>query len=367
MNDRIKFYVYNISTPILRYEKSKKDWKFMSTYFNFNILLYNIKSILYKSKINRIHTYKESKTIVLNEFYENYDQDFAYGEFLTIAHGYEASSVEIVKLTKTKDFKQNEGILNKVHFFIDKRNGYMYVEHDRNSVLTMNRIQSYFNDNSNKKYYYQKFNIINKDKFQIDTHRSLITINLLEPLDFIEQIKAIKKMKHIVVPLNIENHESENEGVVSKLRRKAEDENVGDYEAKIVLDNFNFSKMSKELLNFIKFLKANNTFGQLKVKGTINENITRVFTPETSTRDIIFQVEKNKNGWADRDEVFRILKVLIDDDSQLKVVSLTLGVKDINISNAIYNQLNTRLKSKKSKKQSFTISKVTNPKYIKIK
>ncbi|PTJ84768.1 hypothetical protein BUZ56_11740, partial [Staphylococcus hyicus] len=157
------------------------------------------------------------------------------------------------------------------------------------------------------------------NEFQIDTKKSLITINLLEPLDFIEQIRAIKKMKHIVVPLKIERHKNENEGVVSELRRKAEDENVGDYEAKIVLDNFNFSKMSKELLNFIKFLKANNTFGQLKVKGTINENITRVFTPETSTRDIIFQIEKNINGWADRDEVFRILKELIENDSQLNV------------------------------------------------
>ena len=76
----------------------------MPTYFNFNILLYSIKSMLYKKKIDRIHTYKESKTIVLNEFYENYNQYFAYGEFLTIAHGYEASSVEIEKLTKTKDF-----------------------------------------------------------------------------------------------------------------------------------------------------------------------------------------------------------------------------------------------------------------------
>lgn len=360
MDDRIKFYVYNISTPILRYEESKKDWKYMHNYFNFNIILYNIKSILYKIKVDRIRTYKESKTIVLNDFNEHYNQDFAYGEFLTIAHGYEASSVEIEKLTKTKDFKRNEGILNKVHFFIDKRNGYMYVEHDRNSVLTMSRIQSYFNDKSNKKYYYKKFNFLNNNEFQIDTQKSLITINLLEPLDFIEQIRAIKKMKHIVVPLKIERHKNESEGVVSELRRKAEDENVGDYEAKIVLENFNFSKMSKELLNFIKFLKANNTFGQLKVKGTINENITRVFTPETSTRDIIFQIEKNINGWADRDEVFRILKELIENDSQLNVVSLTLGVKDVDILKAIYNQLNSRLKLKKSKKQSFTVTRLQN-------
>ncbi|HDC6500569.1 TPA: hypothetical protein O8586_001302 [Staphylococcus aureus] len=355
MNDRIKFYVYNVSTPILKYEKTKNDWMYMPTYFNFNILLYSIKSMLYKKKIDRIHTYKESKTIVLNEFYENYNQYFAYGEFLTIAHGYEASSVEIEKLTKTKDFKKNEGILNKVHFFIDKRNGYMYVEHDRNSVLTMHRIQSYFNDKSNNKYYYKKFNALNKNEFQIDTHRSLININLLEPLDFIQQIKSIKKMKNITIPLNVESHESENEGVVSKLKEKAKMKKVGEYDTKIVLDNFNFSKMSKELLNFIKFLKASNSFGELKVTGTINQNITRVFTPETSTRDIIFQVNKNINGWADKNEVYRNLKSAIDNDSQLDIVYLTLGVKEVDINNAIFSQLNARLNSKKKKNKVYNI------------
>ncbi|MGW9778624.1 hypothetical protein [Staphylococcus hominis] len=359
MNKRIKFYVYKIDTPILRYNKAKEDWQYLPTYFNFNILLYNIKNVLFKIRIDRIQTYKNSKIIVLNNFDEDYSINLAYGEFLTIAHGYEASSVEIKKLTKTKDFEENEGILNKVHFFIDKRNGHMYVEHDRNSVLTMNRIRSYFNNNSTRKFYYKEFNKLNENVFQLDTRKSLFTINLLEPIDFIQQLKSIKKMKDITIPLNIENYKSEKKGIISKLRAKAEKEKVGTHNAKIVLENFDFSKMSEELLNFIKFLKANNTFGELKVKGTIDENITRVFTPETSTRDIVFEANKNINGWASKDEVFTKLKGIIDKDNQLNINSLTLEAKEINVVNVIYKQLNSRLTLKGNRENtSYKITKL---------
>ncbi|WP_413475793.1 hypothetical protein [Staphylococcus equorum] len=116
MEKKIKFYVYKISTPILEKKKSKKsdDFSYLSNYFYYNILLYCIKSKEIQTRLNRIKTFDKSKTIVLEKFENKYDENFAFGEFLTIAHGVKATSIEIKKLTKTKDFEENEGIVNKV-------------------------------------------------------------------------------------------------------------------------------------------------------------------------------------------------------------------------------------------------------------
>ncbi|MBF0842294.1 hypothetical protein IR128_11295 [Staphylococcus lentus] len=344
MNKNIKFYIYNISTPIVEIKEQKKESKFsyITDYFNYNILHYCIKSKEIKTRLNRIKTFDKSKTIVLEQFSNDYHENFAFGEFLTIAHGVKATSVEIKKLTKTKEFNESEGIVNKVKFFIDKRNGYIYVEHDRNGVLTMKRIQTYFSEMNKRKYYYNEFNNINKPKYQIDTHRRLLDITLLEPLDFIEQIKNIKKLYDIEIPLNINDYQEDN-GVLSSLREKANENKVGEHKAKIILEDFNFKRMSDELLNFIKFLKTQNLYGDLKVKGSINNNVPRVFTAETSTKDIIFETEKDINGWANKDMIFEKLYKIIMEDDQLNVTSNVGKIIDVNIQKCLITLLRSQL------------------------
>lgn len=339
MKKKIKFYVYKISTPILEKKQSKNndDFSYLSKYFNYNILLYCIKDKEIKTRLNRIKTFDQSKTIVLEKFEDEYDENFAFGEFLTIAHGFKATSIEIKKLTKTKDFEENEGIVNKVKFFIDKRNGYIYVEQDRNAVITMKKIQIYFTEMSSRRYYYEEFNKINKDSYLLDTRKKFINMTLLEPLDFIEQIKNIKKIYDIEIPLNIEGYQKEKNGVLSSLRESANENEVGGHKAKIILEDFNFKKMSKELLNFIKFLQNNELYENLKVKGSLNSNIPRVFTPETSTKDIIFDTEKDVSGWANTDLVFNDLQNIINEDEQLNVVFNTGEVKALNIKKCILN------------------------------
>ncbi|MGW7898373.1 hypothetical protein ACWEZE_01205 [Staphylococcus shinii] len=345
MKKKIKFYVYKISTPILEKKKSKKsdDFSYISNYFNYNILLYCIKAKEINTRLKRIRTFDKSKTIVLEKFEDKYDENFSFGEFLTIAHGVKATSIEIKKLTKTKDFEENEGIVNKVKFFIDKRNGYIYVEHDRNAVITMKKIQSYFSEMSNRKSYYEEFNKINIPFYQLDTHRRFINTTLLEPLDFIEQIKNIKKIYDIEIPLNIEGYQKEKNGVLSSLRERANENEVGEHKAKIVLEDFNFKKMSKELLNFIKFLQENELYENLKVKGSLNSNIPRVFTPETSTKDIMFETEKDVSGWANTDLVFNNLKNIINEDEQLNVIFNTGDVKAVDIKKCLLNLMKDKL------------------------
>lgn len=357
---KMKFYIYKISTPIISSEikNGKEEMKFLQTYFNYNISLYCIRTKEMKTRLNRIKTFEKSKTIVLDRFFDNYNQNFAFGEFLTIAHGVKATSVEVKKLTKTKDFNENEGIVNKVMFFIDKRNGFLYVEHDRNNVLSMTRIQSYFSEMSERKNYYKFFNELNKPSCQIDTHRRLIDISTLQPLDFIEQVKNIENLHDIEIPLNITSYEEEDSGVLSSLRQKANEGKIGKHKARIVLEDFNFKKMSDELLKFIKYLQQSDLYENLKVKGTLNNNnILRVFTPETRTKDIMFEVEKNINGWIDKDLAFDRLLKIINEDKQLNVIYEKGNVKEVSIKSCLIDLAREKMlkilkqdKKKKSKK-----------------
>lgn len=343
-NKNVKFFVYRVSTPIIENNSLENENKlsYVENYFNYNILLYCIKSKEIKTRLDRIKTFDNSKTIVLENFSNDYHENFAYGEFLTIAHGVKATSIEIKKLTKTKEFNESEGIVNKVKFYIDKRSGYFYVEQDRNAVITLKKIQSYFSEMDKRKYYYKEFNDINGPKYQLDTHKRLLDIKLLEPLDFIEQIKNIKKVYDIEIPLNISNYQEE-KGVLSSLREKANQNKVGNHKAKIVLEDFNYKKMSEELLNFIKFLQKQELYGDLKVKGSLNSNIPRVFTAETVTKDIIFETEKDINGWGNSDEMFAKLYEIIQGDEQLNVKYNVGTVSDINIDKCLVIMMKNHL------------------------
>lgn len=101
--------------------------------------------------------------------------------------------------------------------------------------------------------------------------------------------------------------------------------------------------MSEELLNFIKFLQENELYENLKVKGSLNSNIPRVFTPETSTKDIIFDTEKDVNGWGNTDLVFNDLKNIINEDEQLNVIFNTGEVKAVDIKKSLVNLMKDKL------------------------
>ncbi|GGA98644.1 hypothetical protein ERX37_04815 [Macrococcus hajekii] len=317
---RVKLMVYKLTTPILRRNAEQQD-ELIPDYFNFNTINFCIKRMFRKERVQRIKTFLNSKTIVLENYNDIYNENFAAGEFITVAHGYEATSIEIENLTETNNFTANEGIVNKVKFYIDKRNGLMYVEDDRNAVITMARIRSYFTVMGERKFYYREFNRLNTN-YYIDSHRSLYDISLLVPLPFLQQLNSMKKLKSIEVTPNLETNNQNNNGLIKDLRDQALESEVGRFKAKIQLSDFDHEKLSEEMLGFIEYLAVNDRYSDVKVYGTLSDNVLRVFSPDTMTRDIITECEKDIYGWPDIDELFNQLLELIDEDAQLNRVQL---------------------------------------------
>lgn len=328
---KVKFYIYKITTPIIQIIEDGQD-KLIPNYFNFKTLDFCIKRKYMKERIDRIKTYNNSKTMVLDIYNDNYSDLFAYGEFSTVAHGYQATSIEIVELTETKSFTDKEGILNKVKFFINKDNGYIYIEHDRNAVITMDRIRRYFTVMGERKIYYTEFNNLNKN-YYIDTNKSMYNIQLLPPKTFIEQIRNMKRVKSIqVTPVYDSSNNQDNP--IDKLRSEALANNVGNYEATINMHDFDNERLSEELANFIEYLSTATQFEDLRVQGMLGDNVLRVFTNETATKDLIVETDLDIFGWTSTDSLFQVLSEKISDDEQLCVTHRTNDeIIDVDIDN----------------------------------
>ena len=97
----IKIYIYKILTPVI---DNSNNAKLLRDYFDFNIINFCIKTKMINCRLKRIKTFEKSKTIVLENYNDKNNNEFAYGEFLTISHGVKATSVEIENL-KRRYFK----------------------------------------------------------------------------------------------------------------------------------------------------------------------------------------------------------------------------------------------------------------------
>lgn len=362
----IKIYIYKILTPVI---DNSNNAKLLRDYFDFNIINFCIKTKMTNCRLKRIKTFEKSKTIVLENYNDDNNNEFAYGEFLTISHGVKATSVEIENLTKTKDFTEKEGILNKVKFIIDKNNGNLFIEKDRNSVMNMSRLKQYFDvDKEKKLLYIENFNKIHNN-FLLDTKKRLFNLTLLQPLPFIEQLRKIKNVEDIEVPININVENKQKTGLVSNLRRRANKNNIGNHKTTIVLSDFDQKKLSEELLKFIEYLIANHAYENPKIRGSIGNNITRVFTPETSTRDMIIDVNVDINGWINMQEMLKVIELNINEDDQLNTTINKKYTNQTDLSSLIKRilKLNLIKNTNKDENISYKLKKISKSFKYKIK
>lgn len=318
-----KVLVYKITTPIIKRNNNNAD-QYLPQYFNFNTINYCARYVLNRDKKDRIKTYNKSKTMLLEDYDENFHENYSWGKFITVTHGYKATGIDIETLLETSSMTENQGLINHVNFFIDKNNGNFYVEDDRNRVINISRIRSYFSSLSNRKFYYKEFNNLNND-FVINPRSSLYDVTLLPPIPFIEQLKTIKKVRSIEFTPEYEQKEKETPYLFEELENEAHKNELGFFKSVIKLSDFNHKKLSKEMLNFIMYLQESEKYGNLKVAGSLDNNITRVFSPDSMTRDVIFECEEDVYGWTAPEKLFQLLIEIIPTDTQLGMKNLTIS------------------------------------------
>ena len=122
-------------------------------------------------------------------------------------------------------------------------------------------------------------------------------------------------------------------------------------------------------MKFIEYLIANHAYENPKIRGSISNNITRVFTPETSTRDMIIDVNVDINGWINMQEMLKVIELNINEDDQLNTTINKKYTNQTDLSSLIKRilKLNLIKNTNKDENISYKLKKISKSFKYKIK
>ena len=101
--------------------------------------------------------------INLIEFKTSDDTDFIEGIFTSAKYGQKQEIINVYTHSKTGDKEKEHGVKNEIKFVLDKRNGLILVQHDREGVIGRDMLHRYFSYHFHlTEPYRARFNEINK-------------------------------------------------------------------------------------------------------------------------------------------------------------------------------------------------------------
>ncbi|EGQ3474875.1 hypothetical protein KXP74_001818 [Staphylococcus pseudintermedius] len=317
-NQEIKVRVFKFETPII-YNKSGKDVLIMD-YFDFERINFSLINIFRKDIQERKETYKDTMSIWLDYYNPNYSNEYAIGKIHTVSHGVEAVNIDLKSLKEKARLGKDEGILGASLFLIDKRSGYIYITLDKNNICTKYNINKYF-------YSAKEYNVFFRDYFKkqnefalIDGRKRFFTLSVLSPMSLIEQIRKMESIEEIdLYPVKTQTTYGK-EGLLYNLKSELSDFLPGLFKTKVSITGINGELTAEKVEQLINYLSQSDKYEQYKLIGKNNDGKPRVFSEDSSTRDILVICDTTVEGWPKQEQFYPKLIEKITNDNQLNVV-----------------------------------------------
>lgn len=317
-NQNIKVKVYQITTPVI-YDDGINQRQFLSEYFEFERINFCIQNIARKDYINRKKTYKDSVTIWLDYYNDNYSDHYAIGKLYTVSHGVESINIDTDDLIEKARLGLTEGIQGSSLFLIDKKSGYFYITEDQNRICNKSNVSKYlYSESQENKKYLKKFREKNKE-VNIDGYSRFFNLELLEPIPLLDQIKKMKSIKKIdLYPSDIKKGKK-NRGIVDSLKTELSTYIPKMFKTKVELSGFEEEPTAEALQDLINYLSQSEKYEKYKLEGINEDNVRRVFSSDTMTRDLFIECDTTVEGWPKDDEFYVNVMKRIEEDDQLNI------------------------------------------------
>lgn len=293
-NDYIKINAFEICTPKFfgdYFSKDRYDHEQIEYLFN------QIMKIPLKQRI----LHRKGKMINLINYQTSDDADFIEGTFTSAKFGQKQEIIDVYTHTKTGDKEKEHGVKNEIKFVLDKRNGLILVQHDKEGVIGRDMLHRYFNYHSDTcEPYRLTFNKLNpKAKIM---KRSYVKVIALPSQEFFNAIDEFSTIKEAFVLVDIEG-DVNNEGI-EFLANEAKQHNVEDFqEMKITYRNNIKKRGIKHIKEFFKHLSDIDKYDNYGVSGQLISGKTKTITAAKIPHAYFEQVYFNENGIPDGSQI----------------------------------------------------------------
>ncbi|WP_242291932.1 hypothetical protein [Staphylococcus hominis] len=320
MEKDIKIKIMKITTPI-EFDEDEKNIAHVGDFFDFNRFNYCIKEKMNLSEKERLKTYKETESFYIENYNEDFSEDFAVGNFISLKHGFISDNLNITEFKVTRQNEKDDAIKNKVSFLIDKKSGYFYIVNDELYVINIEKLRHYFFIKKPKRMkYIKKFNEKNPNAFIDENNNKLYMIELLEPLPFLEKISKLKTVKNIKIkPSKTIIEDEKDNNIFDELKQNLDKNKVGEYQTEIKLTKFKNNKLTDELKNFIEYLAKSQKYEDIAVEGNVSNNYSKKITEDSTTRDFYVKNEVDVKGFPKEQQLFQNIQRVIEEEEQLNV------------------------------------------------
>ena len=316
VNKDIKIKIIKITTPI-EFNENERKITHVGDFFDFNRFNYCIKEKMKLVEKERLKTYKKTESFYIENYNEDFSQDFAVGNFISLKHGFISDNLNITEFKVTRQNEEDDAIKNKVSFLIDKKSGYFYIVNDDLYVISIERLRNYFFIKKPKRMeYINKFNEENPNAFIDENNNKLYMTELLEPLPFLEKISKLKTVRSIKInPLKTVIDDGNDNNIFADLKQNLDENNVGEYQTEIKLTKFKNKKLTDELKNFIEYLAKSKKYKDIAVEGNVSNNYPKKITEDSTTRDFYVKNEVDIKGFLKEQQLFQNIQRVIDEEN----------------------------------------------------
>lgn len=237
------------------------------------------------------------------------DQDFVEGTFSSARYGQVEDIIDVHKQTTQGQKPKDHGLKNEVPFILDKRNGLLLVQKDRNNVVGRDMIHRFFTYHLDLVIpYCEKFNQIN-DSAQI-LKRSFVKVGSVPSDEFFNEIENFATIKEAFVVKNVETDKINSEGI-EFLANEAKDNDVEDFQQmKISYQNTVRKGHIKHIKAFFKKLHEEDKYDNFGVTGKLESGKDRTLTMAKIPKSYDVKVNVNNNGVPSLSEIIdRMVRV----------------------------------------------------------
>ncbi|WP_026582116.1 hypothetical protein [Bacillus sp. J33] len=295
-NEYIKINAFEFCTP-----------KFFGDYYSKD--RYDHEQIEYL--LNKITTipiqnrafHRKGKMINLINFQTSDDTDFIEGTFTSAKYGQKQEIIDVYTQSKTGDKEKEHGVKNEIKFVLDKRNGLILVQHDREGVVGRDMIHRFLNHHSDlAESYREAFNTINpKAKIM---KRSFVKVIALPSQEFFNALDDFVRIKEAFVMVDVEGNIN-NEGI-EYLTNEAHEQNMEDFqEMKITYRNKVSKGGIKQVKQFLKHLSDLDKYDNYGVSGHLPSGKSKTISMAKIPHAYYEEVYVNENGIPDGSQIIR--------------------------------------------------------------
>lgn len=257
------------------------------------------------------------------------DQDFVEGTFISARYGQVEDIIDVHTQTTQGQKPKDHGLKNEVPFILDKRNGLLLVQKDRNNVVGRDMIHRFFTYHLDVAIpYVEKFNETNENAKILK--RSFIKVGSVPSDEFFDEIENFATIKEAFVVKNIETEQINSEGI-EFLAKEAKENDVEDFQQmKVSYQNTVRKGNIKHIKAFFKKLHEEDKYDNFGVIGKLESGKDRTLTMAKIPKSYDEKVSINSNGLPSLSDIIsKMVKICKNDNPVLNKNEGATSVKKV--------------------------------------